>query len=212
MPNGLSPLSYEFWRAEAGKLWDAANESIMVTLLAGATSGVDALPTEVAGIVNWDVFNSAAIEYLNTYNLTILQGVSETTRKQVTQAIQQWIMSGQSLSSLETTLTPVFGESRAAQIAATEVTRIYAEGNQMAWMSSGVVTHNQWRTARDERVCPICGPLDGQTVELGANAFGGAFGVTGPPIHVNCRCWLSPVVDPAAFEDNLLKELQDSVR
>ena len=208
----LSPLSFEFWRAEASKLWDASNEAVMVTLLAGASSGADLLPTEVAGIVNWNVFNSAAIEYLNSYNLTILQGVSETTRKQVTQAIQQWIQAGQPLSNLETTLTPIFGESRAAQIAATEVTRIYAEGNQMAWMSSGVVTHNRWMTARDERVCPICGPLDGQVTGLGENGFGAVGGLSAPPAHVGCRCWLQPIVDPKAFEENLLRELQESVR
>lgn len=206
-----NPLSYEFWRAEAGKLWDATNETVMLSLLAGATSGVNLLPAEVQGIVNWNVFNTAAIEYLNQYNLTILRGISETTRKQVTRAVSQWILSGQPLSVLESTLTPVFGESRAAQIAATEVTRIYAEGNQMAWMSSGVVTSNRWMTARDGRVCPVCGPLSGQVVELGGS-FGALGGLSAPPAHVSCRCWLQPVVDPKAFEDNLLKELRESVR
>ena len=181
-----NPLSFEFWRAEAGKLWDAANEAVMLSLIAGASSGVDLLPKEVAGIVNWNVFNSAAIEYLNNYNLTTLYGISETTRKQVARAINQWILSGQPLSVLENTLAPIFGDLRAAQIAATEVTRIFAEGNQLAWMSSGVVTGNRWQTARDERVCFICGPLHGQLVGLNENAFGGAGGLSAPPAHVGC--------------------------
>lgn len=202
-----NPLSFEYWRNEFGKLWDATNEAVMLSLLAGAASGEKLMPTALQPFIRWDVFNEAAIQYLNEYNLTILYGINETTRKQTTLAIQEWIRSGQSLSVLENTLTPIFGEARAAQIAATEVTRVFAEGNQIAWMSSGVVTHNQWRTARDERVCPICGPLDGQVVGLGENAFGASFGITSPPAHVGCRCWLAPVVDPAAFEENLLNEL-----
>lgn len=206
-----NPLSFEFWRAEAGKLWDEANEAVMLSLLAGASGGAGMLPAELQGIVNWNVFNEAAIAYLNSYNSTIFQGINNTTRRQVIQAIEAWIHSGSPMSALETSLTPIFGQARASQIAVTEVTRIFAEGNQMAWMASGVVTHNRWMTAKDERVCPVCGPLDGQVVALGANAFGGIGGITSPPSHVQCRCYLQPVVDPKAFEQSLLKELQESL-
>ena len=40
-----------------------------------------------------------------------------------------------------------------------------------------------WVTARDERVCPTCGPLDGVTYPVGK-----AFAYGEPPIHPNCRC------------------------
>lgn len=43
-----------------------------------------------------------------------------------------------------------------------------------------------WRTSGDERVCPICGPLNGKRKSEGWS------GVTGPPpAHVNCRCWVT---------------------
>jgi hypothetical protein len=38
-------------------------------------------------------------------------------------------------------------------------------------------------TADDERVCPVCAPLDGELVN-------GADVATFPPLHTNCRCWL----------------------
>jgi len=42
-----------------------------------------------------------------------------------------------------------------------------------------------WITARDDRVCPICGPLDSQRYEHWRDSF-----PSGPPAHPNCRCGL----------------------
>jgi hypothetical protein len=43
-----------------------------------------------------------------------------------------------------------------------------------------VVVWTVWRTAADERVCPVCGPLDGMEwpSDVGPQ----------PPAHPNCRC------------------------
>lgn len=38
----------------------------------------------------------------------------------------------------------------------------------------------RWRTAEDERVCPECGPLDGQAWPAGEGPE--------PPLHNHCRC------------------------
>jgi hypothetical protein len=42
------------------------------------------------------------------------------------------------------------------------------------------VVWERWVTARDERVCPECGPLQGRTWPEGEGEV--------PPLHVNCRC------------------------
>lgn len=42
------------------------------------------------------------------------------------------------------------------------------------------IVYTRWVTARDERVCPECGPLDGLVWEATAGPS--------PPLHVNCRC------------------------
>jgi hypothetical protein len=41
-----------------------------------------------------------------------------------------------------------------------------------------------WRTLRDEKVCTLCGPLDGKPES--------EWGVDAPPRHVNCRCLYHP--------------------
>lgn len=38
-----------------------------------------------------------------------------------------------------------------------------------------------WQTAGDERTCPECGPLDGQT-------WDDSTPMPSPPLHTNCRC------------------------
>ena len=76
-------------------------------------------------------------------------------------------------------------------------------------------------TAVDDRVCPICGPLHNTIVDLSggwtftqemldanpalARALRGPQTILRPPAHVNCRCWLQPVV----FEAMLPQELEN---
>lgn len=207
LPN---PTTDAFWQGERGKLWDEISDLVMIALLAGASGGVNLLPAEIRVLVNWNVFNDAALGYLYTYSGSWIASISATTRRQTVQAIANWMGSNQPLTALDTALTPIFGENRASMIAATEVTRIYAEGNQMAWAASGVVTHNRWMTVRDRRVCPLCEPLDGMLIPLGSNGFtteAGGLGVTGPPIHTSCRCRLQPYVDAKQFDERRRREL-----
>lgn len=43
-----------------------------------------------------------------------------------------------------------------------------------------------WNTQEDERVCPICGPLDKQPYPKWRRRF-----PLGPPCHTNCRCFIT---------------------
>ena len=45
----------------------------------------------------------------------------------------------------------------------------------------------RWDTQADDRVCPICKPLEGATALLD-EVFSN--GLSGPPAHPNCRCIL----------------------
>jgi len=160
------PRSPAFWATEDAALWEVLAPLVMNSLLAGANGGVAALPSELLPLVNWDFFNQSALAFLRDYRLSTVAGITKTTADQAIAAIDDWARSGQHLDSLKATLRPIFGATRADMIAVTEVTRIFAQGNLSMWQSTGVVGGKMWRTARDERVCPICRPLDGQIVSL----------------------------------------------
>jgi HK97 family phage portal protein len=92
-------------------------------------------------------------------------------------------------------LLPAFSVSRAEMIGVTEATRA---GNVATVTvrdlldplvaQSGRVILAMWHTREDERVCPVCGPLDGELQETWGSQF-----PFGPPAHPNCRCWLEVV-------------------
>lgn len=48
----------------------------------------------------------------------------------------------------------------------------------------------RWVTSFDERVCPICRPLDGKTAVLGKDF---ELGIKRPPVHIRCRCFTEPI-------------------
>lgn len=93
-------------------------------------------------------------------------------------------------------------ESRAAKIgenesfAAAQLSTIISyQASEYRGEAEGGI--RRWETAQDERVCPVCGPLDG--VEMGMFE---PFSVNGkliwaPGVHPNCRCSVS-ILYPAS--------------
>ena len=141
--------------------------------------------------VDWGLVNSAAVRWAQGYAYGLVSEINGTTRSFLQETVGGWLESGAPLSDLADLLDPMFGQVRSELIAATEVTRAFHEGNVAAWEQSGVVQRERWETANDELVCEVCGPLDGEEVELGGSFPGG---VT-PPAHPGCRCGTRPVVE-----------------
>lgn len=85
-----------------------------------------------------------------------------------------------------------FLRRRAETIARTETIMASTKGAQELWRQAaqgGLVdpsrAEQEWIVSFDDRLCPICEPLDGERAPLGG-AFPGGF--TGPPAHPACRC------------------------
>jgi SPP1 gp7 family putative phage head morphogenesis protein len=81
--------------------------------------------------------------------------------------------------------------SRAMTIARNELAEAYGEGQLQAMRNAfrdGLVDgqpKKSWATADDERTCPICQALDGETVDLEASFSNGRMR---NPAHIQCRC------------------------
>ena len=206
------PRQLQFWIDEEAELWDEIAPLVLDVFFEAVKGGEKLLPPSVQVLLNFDTVNEAAIEYLRQYRLRNIAPIFEHTRNQTSKTIENWIRSGESLDVLKAQLSPLYGPERAERIAVTEVTTIFAEGNQEAWKSTGLVEENRWRTAMDDRVCEICAPLEDVVVGLGENEFTteeGGLGISGPPAHTRCRCWLQPVVSEKKFREEVRGILEE---
>lgn len=191
-----TPLDNSYWDNEESALWQAV-VTIFVDAVTEAIQGAIALlPANLAVLVDYDLVNKAALDYARKYRYELIKGINDTTRKQVQELMSDWILSGDPLPVLEAKLGPIFGRIRAQMIASTEITRIFADANTAAWKATGFVSQNRWMTSKDDKVCPICKPRDGQVYALDDTSHR-------PPGHIRCRCWLLPVVDEKAVSEKI---------
>lgn len=172
---------------------DVLAEALRESADLGVRMTVDRLD-EFGLAFDWTQANLAARDWALAHSAQTIAGISTTSTAAVQQAIATWIENGLPLSALRDDLTPLFGSARAELIASTEVTRAFAEANRIAYRESGLVGKMEWRTAVDERVCPVCGALNERQVGLD-ESFSEGFEV--PPAHPRCRCILAPVIDRA---------------
>lgn len=186
-------------KKQIARLFANAASSAVVqaqSTLVEAVSSASAAPNAKMPSMNidWKLVNDDAKKWAQEYAYTMISSITATSRRVLQERVSAWIASGNPLSTLakDDKLVQMFGPMRAKLIASTEVTRIYAEANQRVFEQTGV-EKRRWNTAKDELVCPICGPLNG--VEVGiAEPFPG--GLSLPPAHPRCRCWITPVVGP----------------
>jgi len=107
---------------------------------------------------------------------------------------------------------------RLTTIARTEIINSHSMATLDRYEQAGenIVSHQEWKTAEDDRVCPICQALSGRefTVqEMRDTMFemeGVGFDVRlRPPAHPNCRCVLLPVIGGTPPTTPLSERLPD---
>lgn len=134
-----------------------------------------ALRQAVAGDLSFGALDSR-------YSLNPVRGPGGLVESRVQSAVQQY----------EARLIRM----RAETIARTETLRAANVGQREMWrqlQDAGALAQDQqqeWIVTEDERLCPICEPLDGERAFLD-QPF--SAGVTEPPIHPQCRCTLALV-------------------
>lgn len=132
----------------------------------------------------------AKIKSLSGRMFTELKGITDEMSKVLTRELAQGLARGENPLVIARTINKAIdkiGAAKARVIARTEIVRAHAEGQLDALETLGVTEVGvmvEWSTAGDDRVCPLCAPLDGVVLKLRE-----ARGII--PRHPMCRCsWI----------------------
>lgn len=186
------------WEDDLLRLLQKSDLERELTRLFGAAAldGVALLGESVRVSVDLSGANVEAATWARKYVGQMLRDVNKTTRDVVRRAVTYYVTTPGVTLGDAMKLMP-FDAMRARRVATTEITRAYAQGNQigadaLAQQFPGLRVVKKWWTNRDSRVCPICAPLHGTTVANDESFTATDDGpVFQPPAHPNCRCWTS---------------------
>jgi hypothetical protein len=172
------------WEAEPAKLTQSVQPFYEQTALLAAREGLARLPIDV----DWDIVNKPVLALARARAASFGDEATATSQERTAARVASWVESGGTMAELIDSVAEVWSGPRADVAAATEVTDLYSAGNLAAWTESGVVSGFNFNTAEDPLVDPDCaeaaadGPYDLDDDEHR------------PPLHPNCRCWVTPVV------------------
>jgi SPP1 gp7 family putative phage head morphogenesis protein len=152
--------------------------------------GIDKLATRVFTIVDTD-----ALDFMTNYNLVLAGDVHRELADGIKRTVMNGVATGKGVEDIARDLgrvvkdpesfrhagSKVFSKAqyRMEVIARTEVLRAHNQG-RIKFHDRVGVRKLEWMTMEDERVCPICGPLDGKVYDTGRFPT--------QPAHPNCRC------------------------
>jgi len=154
-----------------------------------------------------------ALELIFTRVYKNLEGIDDAMDLSISQILANGLVEGRNPRELARQITKTIdtiGRNRATIMARTEVVRAHAEATLNNYESFGVYEVKvlaEWSTAGDDRVCPICLPMEGIVVPTKE-----ARGLL--PRHAQCRCsWVPALADEhetgqkrgAAQRENLFK-------
>lgn len=172
------------------------------------------------------MFNAASVRaagFIERNAAFVLSNVDDTTTAAIQGELALGVEQGETLAQIIGRVDGYFDMaegSRAALIGRTETTRAYNFASQEAYAQSGVVSQQEWLTARDglggrHAEDPIYSDLDGQTVGLDEKfQVGGEWlaypgDPDAPPSEsCNCRC----TIMPAGIDENLKRAVNESAR
>lgn len=145
------------------------------------------------------------LQRLYTRNYTDLEGITADMNTQISRRLTDGFARGQSSTQIGRNISDAvssIGKNRATTLAHTQVIHAHAESTLNRFEEFGVdevTVDAEVLTAGDQRVCPMCGSLEG-TVMTVEEARSGEITHEGetfnphPPFHPRCRCALLPVV------------------
>ena len=175
-----------------------------------------------------DLDNPVVREYLTSTTFRFGREVTKTTNRKVGKLLADSIKKGEGIPVIRRKLQRLFTQftkTRAERIARSEVIRATSFATEESYIQSGVVSHKEWLTALDERVCQWCMPMNRRVIPLKEKFFayndafqGNQGGVLNfdytsiqyPPLHPSCRCTLIPIVSKSALQSKV-KDLSKEI-
>lgn len=157
-------------------------------------TGLDAPRVEFA----FDTEDPRAAKWVEDYGGELIDGITGSTRDEIVALLDGAFTEQVQVDELAGQIADVIGDdARAETIARTETMAAANAGQREAWaqaVDDGLLTGNElreWIASPDDRLCPECEGLDGQTARLDDD-FEGGYG--DPPAHPDCRCTTGLVV------------------
>jgi len=157
--------------------------------------GIDKLAASVLTLIDTD-----ALDFMTNYNMVLLGDVHRELEDGIKRTILSGIVTGKGTDDIVRDLGRVIenkesfrhagskvftkAQYRMEMIARTEILRAHNQGRVKFYRQVGF-NKLQWLTMDDERMCPVCGELDGKTFDV--DHFPSI------PAHSNCRCCVLPV-------------------
>lgn len=146
----------------------------------------------------FDAKNPKAIQWVKEHALETIDDISETTRDEIRVVIENAFEGEFDVDKMADKIADLIGDdARAEMIARTETMRASNEGQKQLWdqaTDAGLLTGNEkqeWITTPDDKLCPICEPMDGDQVGLDEKFDVDGDKIDGPPAHPNCRCTIA---------------------
>lgn len=184
------------WREIASETESETTALLLLILIAGYTFTLDSL----SGLRRpMDDPLDVGKRFAERRGREFGDGYAETTRKRwedLEDAIDDLGKDQTPKARLEATekgLGEILNAGRAETAGITETTGGLSAGQRAAGddirvLNPGVDVALFWRTERDDRVCPVCAPLDGKS-----EAYCDSIGI-GQPAHPRCRCeWVAKI-------------------
>lgn len=147
-------------------------------------------------IIDWSLVERSVLELLTSDSIDrswyglFEQSILSSNDTMIRRELTLFVRGESTLTTLHDNLTRLlYSEERARRVVRTSLTDVFANAQQESYRVAGT-KRNRWYTKYDKIVCPYCIPLHNEIVDIGRQF---SMGVTRPPLHVGCRCYLSPV-------------------
>lgn len=198
-PNNPNPPSPTWWDKWGTTLMAALGVSLLNLSQVATESAVN-----YYGVgVDWDAVLQASQDWATRYGYDLVRGINATSQAGLQKLLSSYQSGTIDYDTLVQMLSNQYGPTRAASIAATEVSRGFEQGidiYQDQLEKLGMQTDRVWLTAVG--ACPLCEPMHGRLESEG-------WPEGPPPRHPNCYCYTEVVVLPGTKHYQMFKRAHE---